>query len=339
MADSWFHWGEGKTLMKIETMADILEVLRMPYDRYVDTVAPYAKQLHVEHNQNALTATAMLGFDNICRNQCLYCGMRAGNTALERYRMDRDDVLSAAAEAAGVGFQRIFLISGEDPKYGFNNLIYVVENLKKMGFFISLACGELSKEQYHALSSAGGDEYVLKFEMAQEQVFHRMKPSTNLKKRIQGMEWVKKSGMRLASGNIVDYPGQTDEQRAEDILLMKRLEISWAPVIPYLPVKGTPLAKEGGRGSLEKNLKEISILRIMMPDLHITAQQPGENLANGLADPAGNLNALNAGADMLFADILPTALVKNFSVIDNRITLGLAHIKDMAERAGMILTF
>jgi biotin synthase len=68
--------------------------------------------------------------------------------------------------------------------------------------------------------------------MSQEDVFNRMKPSTDYKKRMRGIEWIKESGMRLASGNIVDYPGQTDEQIAEDILLMKQLEISWAPVIP-----------------------------------------------------------------------------------------------------------
>ena len=156
---------------------------------------------------------------------------------------------------------------------------------------------------------------------------------------MQGIEWIKESGMKLASGNIVDYPGQTNADLAEDILLMKDLDISWAPVIPYLPAKGTPLQAEGGRGSLEKNLKEISLLRMMMPDINITAQQPGEDLSKGFADPEGNLNALNAGANMLFADILPTDYVDKFSVVDNRITLGLEHIKRMAELSGMKLKF
>ena len=197
----------------------------------------------------------------------------------------------------------------------------------------------MTRNQYDELHAAGADEYVLKFEMAQADVFNRLNPSTNFQRRMQAIEWIKQSGIRLASGNIVDYPGQTDEQLAEDILLMQQLEISWAPIIPYLPAKGTPLAAAGGRGSLEKNLKEISLLRIMMPKVNITAQQPGENLANGLADPEGNLNALQAGANMLFADMLPMALAQNFSVVDNRITLGLEHIQSMAERSGMRVVF
>ena len=153
------------------------------------------------------------------------------------------------------------------------------------------------------------------------------------------MEWIKQSGMLLASGNIVDYPGQTLDELAEDILLMKELEISWAPVIPYLSAANTPLAAEGGRGSQEKTLREIAILRLMMPEVNITAQQPGENPENGLADTEGNLKALNAGANMLFADMLPDALAKSFSVVDNRTTLGLDHIKKMADLAGMQLLY
>ena len=72
--------------MIVETKQDIVDVLQMPYDRYLDIVAPYAKRIHEENNQNALTATAMLGYDNICKNRCLYCGMRAGSTNIKRYQ-------------------------------------------------------------------------------------------------------------------------------------------------------------------------------------------------------------------------------------------------------------
>jgi biotin synthase len=57
-------------------------------------------------------------------------------------------------------------------------------------------------------------------------------------------------------------------------MLMKKLEISGHLFIPYMPVPGTPLAKKAEWGSVETTLKEISILRIMMPGVNITAQQP-----------------------------------------------------------------
>ena len=322
--------------MKITTKEEVLELLSLPYEEFETTVIPEAKRLYREQRGDVLISSAMLGFSNICKNRCLYCGMRAGS-AVERYRISAEDVVAAAHTAQEMGFRRMFLISGEDPKYGYENLVRIIREIKALGLYLSLACGEFFPEQYEEFAALGVEEYVLKFEMSDRETFNRLNPSTDFDKRMKSIEAVKKSGMKLASGNIVDYPGHTLSQLADDILLMKELEISWAPVIPYLPAKGTPLAEEGGRGDIFLNLREIAILRLMMPEVNITAQQPGRDLTKGLADDEGNLLALNAGANMLFADFLPDALVGNFSVIDNRVTLGLDHIREMAERSGMTL--
>ena len=325
--------------MNIQTKKEVLEILSMPQDEYLRTIGREAKRIHRDINCDELIATAMLGFDNVCKNHCLYCGMRAPNKDVKRYRLDPQQVIQAAKTSYGLGFRRIFLISGEDPGYEFDSILSIVEALSETGFFISLALGALAKAQYDELKAAGAGEYVLKFEMSQREVFNRLKPSSDYDERLRSIGWVKESGLLLASGSIVDYPGQTVDQLAEDVLLTRDLGIHWAPVIPYMPAKGTPLALEGGAGSPDLNLKVISMLRIMMPDIRITAQQPGKDSSKGLADPEGNLDALGAGADMLFADMLPDALAKNFSVVDNRITLGLEHIRTMAEKSGMSLVF
>ncbi|MEG1774276.1 MAG: radical SAM protein, partial [Oscillospiraceae bacterium] len=247
----------------------------------------------------------------------------AGNVSVKRFRLTPEEVLASARAASELGFRRIFLISGEDPKYGFDRLLSIVSGAHALGLWVSLACGEFSPEQYQELHAAGANEYVLKFEMSDREVFNRLNPSTDFDRRMKSIEEVLKSGMRLASGNIVDYPGQTLSQLADDLLLMQRLGISWAPVIPFLPAQHTPLGT-GARGNLLVN---------------ITAQQPGEDLSQGLAGAQGNLAALAAGANMLFADLLPDALTKNFSVVDNRVTLGLDHIREMARRSGMSLSF
>lgn len=324
-------------MIRIENKKEILKAFEIPYDEFKETYQQEAKRIHTELNKNVLVASAMMGFDNVCKNQCLYCGMRAGNKTIKRYRLDVDTIVQAAASAYELGFRRIFLISGEDPKYGFENLLSIAERTKKLGLWVSFGCGEFSLAQYRELHAAGVDEYVLKFEMSNRDNFNRLNPSTDYDKRLRSAAWIKQSGMQLASGNIVDYPGQTLDELADDILLMKELDISWAPVIPFLPAKNTPLAQESDRGSLEKNLREISILRIMMPKINITAQQPGNDPAKGLADPEGNLDALFAGANMLFADLLPDALTDSFRVVDNRTKFGLEHIKAMASFSGMDL--
>ena len=320
--------------MSIESRKEILELLQMPDEKFREEMIPLAEKTAERTLHRKLRVTSMMGYTNICKNNCLYCGMRAGNPSLPRYRTPPEHVTASFLEAADHGYGRAFLIAGEDPRYGFENLLSIVSALKEKGMYISLACGELEKERYEELADAGVNEYVLKFEMSDPESFNRLNPSTTFEKRMKAIETIRSLDMKLASGNIVDWPGQSIEELADDILLMKKLGISWAPVIPYLPAAGTPLAREGGRGRLSVLYKEISILRLMMPEVHITAQQPGPDLKKGLADLEGNLAAVHAGADVLFFDLLPDAQARNFRVIDDRNISGPEHVFRLAEACG-----
>ena len=325
--------------MNLSTRQEVLEMLNMPEESFRREILPLADAARQAAFGNRIRVMAMMGYTNICKNRCLYCGMRAGNAALPRYRVLPEQVLEMARQAAESGYGRLFLIAGEDPKYPFDQLLRVVRTLKEEGMWISMACGELTAAQFQELADAGVDEYVMKFEMSDPASFNRLNPSTTFEKRMGAIELIKSLGLRLASGNIVDWPGQTVEELAEDILLMKRLDIAWAPVIPYLPAAGTPLAQEGGRGSLFRLYQEIALLRLMMPDIQITAQQPGPDMRKGLSDPEGNLAAIHAGGSMLFFDLLPDAASRNFRVVDDRNLSGTGHLKRVAELGGLELDF
>ena len=322
--------------MKIETKEEILGILNMPEAEFRTQVMPAARAAYEAARGKRIYAAAMLGYSNICKNQCLYCGMRAASK-IPRFRIFPEDVMQTAKLAHKEGFSRIFLVSGEDMGYGFENLLRVITFIHGMGMRISLAVGEFTQAQYEELAAAGVDEYVVKFEMSDKPTFDRLNPSTSFERRMKSIEAVQKSGMLLASGNIVGYPGQTLDQVADDILLMKQLNISWAPVIPYMPVPNTPLAQEGGPGDRILCLKEIAIVRLMMPEIDITAQQPGDNLKNGIGDLDGNLDAVNAGANLLFCDFLNEAQARDFKVIENRNVRGTEHLYRVAELSGMEL--
>lgn len=312
------------------TEKEIAELLVCGREEFEKQIAVKAAELRGD----TLYAAAMLGYTNHCKNRCLYCGMSA-LCKVERYRIPAADVKQTVKSARSDGFKRLFLIAGEDPMYKFEDLLGITEYAKGEGFHISLACGELEKGQYSELKAAGCDCYVMKFEMSDPQVFNRLNPSTDFKRRMKNIEEIKLSGMALASGNIIDYPGSTPQSIARDILLTARLGVAWAPVVPYMPAPGTPLAAEGGAGSIETARREIAILRVMMPEILITAQQPGSDLRQGLGGEEGNLGALRAGANILFADYLSAAKARAFSVINERNIAGIEHIKKMAQLSGM----
>ena len=81
----------------------------------------------------------------------------------------------------------------------------------------------------------------------------------------------------------------------------------------------------------------FALLRLMLPQADITGGQPGEDMRNGFSDRQGNLNALAAGANVLFADLLPAPLADDFRVTDHRAVQGLAHLQEMAALSGMQL--
>ena len=64
--------------MDLNTKQEILEVLTMPEETFWSQVAPAAREVCQKQFGTSLLVTAMLAYTNICMNQCLYCGMRAG---------------------------------------------------------------------------------------------------------------------------------------------------------------------------------------------------------------------------------------------------------------------
>ncbi len=324
--------------MKITTKQEVLEILQMDDEEFTSTIMPAAHQAYMEQD-GRIIVRSMVGYSNRCKNRCLYCGMRAPNKEVKRYWTPVDEIIQYGKLAHDLGFSRIFLVSGEDRKYTIDDICRFINEIHNMGLYITLAAGEFSEEQYREMKSAGLDEYMCKFEMAQPDVFNRLNPSTNFEKRLATNYAIKSAGLKLGSGNIVDYPGQTLEMCAEDIMLTAELGVSWAPVIPFMPAKNAPLSAEGGPGRLSVLYREIAILRLMIPGVDITAQQPGPDLRKGLADPESNYAAIMAGANTLFCELLDPAKSKDFGVIDDRKVAGTEHIYKAAELSGMELSF
>ena len=140
--------------MNLNTKQEILEVLTMPEETFWSQVAPAAREVCQKQFGTSLLVTAMLAYTNICKNQCLYCGMRAGNK-IPRYRMSPEEILPLTQRAREDGLGRMFLLAGEDQNYGFEKLLTLIAGLRQQGYTIALGAGELSRTQYQELHDAG----------------------------------------------------------------------------------------------------------------------------------------------------------------------------------------
>ena len=310
---------------------DIKSLLKMKDDVFEQEVTKLSRDITRSTFGENIAVSGLLAFHNNCYEDCTYCGLRRSNKTLPRYRISIEDIKGVIDRFSESGLERIFLVSGEDKKYPVKDILLTVSYAKEKGLHVNLGLGEYPVDSMKAFKDAGTDCYTLKFETSNLKTFQVIKPTTTYEKRMNCIHTVKSLGMELGSGNIVGIEGQTIDDLASDILLMRELDIDWAPIVPYLPAPGTPMAERTPMGNVLLTLRVLSLVRILLPKALITGSQPSQGTQLGFADPEGNKNALNSGANVLFVDMTPHAVRKNFQVTAGRILPGLVQIDRMLE--------
>ena len=75
-----------------------LEEYRLLMDRRdpesADRLASLARQTARQVYGNRVFVRGLVEISNICKNDCLYCGIRRGNRACDRYRLTREQILN-----------------------------------------------------------------------------------------------------------------------------------------------------------------------------------------------------------------------------------------------------
>ena len=281
-----------------------------------------------EKNQNELFAKAdkvrkqylgdevhlrgLIEFSNICRNNCLYCGIRRENPHLKRYRMSPEEIIQTAKQAANIGFKTIVMQSGEDLHFSNDVMCDILREIKKFDVTITLSCGERDYEDYKAWKEAGADRYLIRIETTDKDLYHKLDPGMSWQNRYNCSMWLKELGYELGSGIMVGLPEQTVESIAEDLLFMKDIEVDMAGIGPFIPAPNTPLADEEG-GSLNLALRTMAVMRLLMPDINIPATTAMESL-----HPEGRIMALKAGANVVMPNITSSEYKNLYTLYPNK---------------------
>lgn len=110
----------------------------------------------------------LVEFTNHCKNGCYYCGLRAPNKKVRRYRLSENEILACLREGRRLGFHSFVLQGGEDPWFNDDRLCQIVAAVKKEfpDSAVTLSLGERSRASYQQLFDAGADRYLLRHETA-----------------------------------------------------------------------------------------------------------------------------------------------------------------------------
>jgi biotin synthase len=241
------------------TKKHLAEMLRMDDFSEVYTEADRVRR---ENAGDIVHLRAIIEFSNVCGRKCSYCGLNAGNTGLDRFRMSSEEILSTAAKAVGAGYRTIVLQSGEDEYYTRETLGDIIAEIKKLKVgdtgerinpSVTVSVGERPDEDYRYWRYKGADRYLLKHETADETLYDKLHPCGGaagngrggLAERIRCLKTLKSLGYEMGSGFMVGLPGLREEELyeilVEDLLLLKALDCEMAGIGPYIPNPKTPL--------------------------------------------------------------------------------------------------
>lgn len=283
----------------------------------------------------------LLEITNVCRNNCLYCGLRRDNHSLRRYTLSADTIIDSCYKAYIAGFRTFVLQGGENPALTQKNVTNLVEQLHNLfpDAAITLSLGEWPDEAYEAFRNAGATRYLLRHETRNAMHYSRLHPADmNLDNRLRCLDTLKCLGYQTGTGIMVGSPWQTAENIAEDLDYMSHLQPEMIGIGPFIPNSSTPFA-QFSHGSVEMTVRLISILRLMFPSANIPS-----TTALATLDSDGHLKGLLAGANVVMPNITPPERRKDYSIYDNKAATGteaaegLQMLRERLASAGLEIT-
>ncbi|MCL1878754.1 MAG: [FeFe] hydrogenase H-cluster radical SAM maturase HydE [Defluviitaleaceae bacterium] len=259
----------------------------------------------------------LIEFTNYCIRNCNYCGIRSGNSKLERYRLSLDEILACCAKGYELDIRTFVLQGGEDDFYNDERLVEIISRIKQNhpDCAITLSIGERSYESFKQLFNAGADRYLLRHETANADHYTTLHPpDLSLASRKKCLQDLKNIGYQVGCGFMVGSPGQTPDHIVDDFLFIKELDPHMVGIGPFMPHADTAYASEAP-GDLNLVLNSLAILRLMKPTLLLPS-----TTALGTLSKRGRELGVLAGANVVMPNLSPRDVRKKYMLYDNKIS-------------------
>ncbi len=309
-------------------LAEIEAWLREPDPERLEELWAAADAIRRAHVGEAVHLRGLVEVSNYCVRSCAYCGLRAPNGVVERYRMTADEILECARKAVEFGYGTLVVQSGED--YGITRewLAEVVRRVKaETPLAVTLSLGERPTEDLVAWREAGADRYLLRLETSDAVLYERIHPSLPGRRsdRIAILRELRALGYEVGSGVMTGIPGQSYASLARDIDLFRELDLDMIGCGPFIPHPDTPLGQqEGGFAPLpegeqvpsgeEMTYRVVALARIVRPDANI----PSTTAIATLNKATGRELGLQRGANVVMPNLTPLAYRELYTIYPDK---------------------
>ncbi len=268
---------------------------------------------------NAVYIRGLIEISNVCKNGCLYCGIRNGNRNCERYRLTKEQILSCCDEGYPLGFRTFVLQGGEDPFFSDDVVCDIIGSIKSRypDCAVTLSLGEKSYDSYKCFFDAGADRYLLRHETADKEHYKKLHPEEmSFDNRMECLENLKKIGFQTGCGFMVGSPYQTDLSLAKDLKFIEEFKPQMCGIGPFIPHKDTLFANMPA-GTVELTCFLLSIVRLISPSILLPA-----TTALGSIDPIGREKGILSGANVVMPNLSPVETRAKYELYNNKLSSG-----------------
>lgn len=267
-----------------------------------------------QHVGGQVHLRGLIEISNHCVRLCGYCGLRAPNAWLVRYRMSEGEILDCVRNAVALGYGTVVLQSGEDPGIEAAWMASLVRRIKRdTPLAVTLSLGERSDDDLAAWREAGADRYLLRFETSNRRLYEQIHPARpgDPRDRLAILATIRRLGYEVGSGVMVGIPGQTYADLAGDLTLFGQMDLDMIGVGPYLEHPNTPLADPAQRPTAPDGqqvpatelmtYKVIALARLVCPKANI----PATTALATLNRESGRELGLVRGANVVMPNLTP----------------------------------
>lgn len=303
---------------------DIVYLLNTQGDERQDLLA-FAKEIKLKEIGNKVYFRGLVEYSNICTKDCYYCGIRSGNSNVDRYEVDTKEVLEAVRFAWENKYASIVIQAGERSSKKFSkeisDLLSQIRDMTNGELGITLSLGEQSRETLEEWFSLGATRYLLRIEVSNPELYKKLHPNNkhhDYEKRVAQLEVLRDIGYQVGTGVMIGLPFQSLEDLADDLLFFKKHKIDMIGMGPYIEHEDTPLydyrdvlLSKDDRFDL--SLKMIAILRIICRDINIAATTAMQTL-----DKQGREKAIMVGANVIMPNLTPIKYREGYQLYEDK---------------------
>lgn len=312
-------------LQQTEFSTDDLRRMLLAEDKDLQSLLQRALHVKLQHLDNNVHLRGLVEYSNICRKNCLYCGLRCSNKNVVHYTVSDDEVLACARQAVAFGYGSMAIQSGErnDPAFTskITQLLHQIKQLSEGKLGITLSCGEQSETIYREWFEAGAHRYLLRIEASDRELFLKIHPNNaahDFDRRIACIDMLLKIGYQTGTGCMVGLPFQTIDNLVHDLQFFRSKDVAMVGLGPFIPHADTPLwqyrdqiATKAERMRLTE--KMIAVLRLMMPEINMVAATADQTI-----DPYGREKAILAGANVIMPNLTPSRYREEYLIYPDK---------------------